>query len=250
MQNKLKGWLVDNTVTADNLTDKILQLESNGSAGIDDIIKEMREEDTGLREETLRHSISLYNRIITRLILNGVSVNTGLFYAVARLTGVVEGGVWNKEKNSIYVVFNQGKELREEIAKTSVEILGEKSNIMYILETEDRKTKFRDGSATAGRNLFVRGAMLKVVGDDETVGVTLTDSKGAVTKLDEDMITTNKPSELTLLIPSDLTNGEYTLTVTTQYTSGALLKSPRSASTTLWIGGKPKDDDDDRPVIE
>ena len=64
------------------------------------------------------------------------------------------------------------------------------------------------------------------------------------------MITANKPSELTLLIPSELTNGEYTLTVTTQYASSSLLKSPRSASITLWIGGKPKDDDDDRPVIE
>ena len=250
MQNKLKGWLVDNTVTADNLTDKILQLESNGSANLDDIIKEMREEDTGLREETLRHSISLYNRIITRLILNGVSVNTGLFYAVARLTGVVEGGVWNKETNSIYVVFNQGKELREEIAKTGVEILGEKSNVMYILETEDRKTHLKDGSATAGHNLFVRGAMLKVTGDNEAVGVSLTDSKGVVTKLEDDMIATNKPSELTLLIPSELVDGEYTLTITTQYTSGALLKSPRSASTTLWIGGKPTDGEDDRPVIE
>ena len=250
MQNKLKGWLVDNTVTADNLTDKILQLESNGSANLDDIIKEMRAEDTGLREETLRHSISLYNRIITRLILNGVSVNTGLFYAVARLTGVVERGVWNKETNSIYVVFNQGKELREEIAKTSVEILGEKSNVMYILETEDRKTHLKDGSATAGRNLFVRGAMLKVAGGNEAVGVSLADSKGVATKLEDDMITVNKPSGLTLLIPSELADGEYTLTITTQYTGGALLKSPRSASTTLWIGGKPADGEDDRPAIE
>lgn len=250
MQHVLKGWLVDNTVTADNLTDKILQLESNGSANLDSIIDEMLAEDTGLRRETLQHSISLYNRIIMRLLLSGVSINTGLFYAVARLLGVVEGGVWNKDKNSIYVVFNQGKELREEIAKTKVEILGEKSNVMYILETEDRKTGLKDGSATAGRNLFVRGARLKVAGDNEAVGVTLTDSSGKVTKLEDDMITTNKPSELTLLLPVELADGEYTLTVTTQNSTGASLKTPRSVSTTLWIGGKPKDDEDDRPVIE
>lgn len=249
MQNKLKGWLVDNTVTVDNKNDKILHLESNGNAGIDEIIKDMLEEDTGLREETLRHSISLYNRMIIRLLLNGINVNTGLFYAVARTLGVIEKGVWNKENNSIYVVFNQGKELREACAKATVEILGEKSNIMYILETEDRKTHLCDGSATAGRNLFVRGAMLKVVGSNEAVGVTLTDSKGVVTKLDEDMIVVNKPSELTLLIPADLTDGEYTLTITTQYSTGSILKSPRSVSTPLWIGGKPTDDDD-RPVIE
>ncbi len=76
----------------------------------------------------------------------------------------------------------------------------------------------KDGSATAGRNFFVRGAMLKVVGDHESVGVTLTnDAKGATTKLTDDQITINNPSSLTLLLPADLAEGEYTLTVTTQY---------------------------------
>ena len=123
-----------------------------------------------------------------------------------------------------------------------VEILGEKSNIMYILETEDKKTGLKDGSATAGRNFFVRGAMLKVVGDDESVGVTLTNASKAVTKLTDDLITINNPSSLTLLLPTDLEEGEYTLTVTTQYAnSGHMLKSPRSVSTQIWIGGKPTD---------
>lgn len=250
MKHKIKGWLVNNTLTPDNPSDKILQLESNGSANLDAIIQEMLEEDTGLREETLYHAITLYNRIVSRFILSGISVNTGLFYASARATGVIDGGVWNPDKNSIYVVFNQGKELRQEIEKTTVEILGERSNVMYILETEDRKTKLKDGSATAGRNLFVRGAMLKVVGNDEAVGVTLKNEEGTVTKLEEDHITSNKPSELILLLPSTLEDGEYELTVTTQYTGGTLLKSPRSASVTVWVGGKPEDDRPELPDEE
>lgn len=112
---------------------------------------------------------------------------------------------------------------------------------MYILETEDRKTGLKDGSATAGHNFFVRGAMLKVVGDHESVGVTLTDSKGATTKLTDDQITINNPSSLTLLLPADLAEGEYTLTVTTQYSNSYTLKVPRSISTPIWIGGKPAD---------
>lgn len=99
----------------------------------------------------------------------------------------------------------------------------------------------KDGSATAGHNFFVRGAMLKVVGDHESVGVTLTDSKGATTKLTDDQITINNPSSLTLLLPADLAEGEYTLTVTTQYSNSYTLKVPRSISTPIWIGGKPAD---------
>ena len=232
MKKVLKGWLIDNSVTTDNKTDKILLLHSTGSLDLDDVLEEMQKQDTGLRPETMRHSVTLYNRVLTDLILNGYSVNTGLFRAVAQLTGVIEGGVWNKEKNSIYVSLTQDKALREAIAQTAVEILGEKSNIMYILETEDKKTGLKDGSATAGRNFFVRGAMLKVVGDEAK----------AVTKLTDDLITINNPSSLTLLLPADLAEGEYTLTVTTQFAnSGHMLKTPRSVSTQIWIGGKPVD---------
>lgn len=240
MKRVLKGWIADNPVTADK-TDRILLLESAGGANLADILDEMKKEDTGLRQETLEYVVNLFLRITTDLILSGYKVNVGLFYAVAKFVGVLEGGKWNPEKNSIYVSFTQGKDLREAIAETSVEILGEKANVMYIIETEDRKTGRKDGSATAGRNLFVRGAMLKVVGDDPSVGVTLTASGGTETKLEDDLITTNKPSELTLLIPPELEAGEYTLTVTTQFNSGALLKTPRSVSTQIWIGGKPEE---------
>ena len=103
MKKVLKGWLIDNSVTTDNKTDKILLLASAGSLTLDDVLEEMYKQDTGLRPETMRHSVTLYHRIVMDLILNGYSVNTGLFRAVPQLKGVVEGGVWNKENNSIYV---------------------------------------------------------------------------------------------------------------------------------------------------
>lgn len=240
MRNVLKAWMADNTVTTENKDDKILLLESAGSVGLDKIYEEMKEEDTGLKMETIVHVVTLFLRIVARFILNGYNVNTTLFRAVAQFTGVVEGGKWNSEKNSVYVSFIQDKMIREEVAKTTVNILGMKADVMYILETEDKKTKLKDGSATAGRNFFVRGALLKVMGTDPSVGVTLTAEGGTVTKLEEDEIAINKPSELTLLIPAALTAGTYTLTVTTQFCKTTqLLKTPRSVSTTIYIGGKP-----------
>lgn len=62
---------------------------------------------------------------------------------------------------------------------------------------------------------------------------------------------TNKPSELTLLIPGDLPDGEYELTVTTQFAGGNnILKSPRSVSVNVHVGGGGGNGEDDRPVIE
>lgn len=172
-----------------------------------------------------------------------------MFYAVPRFTGLIEGGRWNPEKNSIYVSFNQDKVLREEIAKTQVVIQGEKNDVMYILETEDKKTQLKDGSMTPGRNFVIRGSYIKVVGDDASVGITFRNkANDTVTKLAEDMFATNNPSELIFLVPTELTDGEYELTITTQYTknTGLLLKSPRSITIPTHIGSG----EDDRPGIE
>lgn len=248
MQNKLKGWIVPNSVTKDP-NDKILILDAAGNVNHEQIYKEMREEDTGLREETLVHVVTLYERIVARFLMNGYNVNTGLFYAVPRFTGLIEGGHWNSEKNGIYVSFSQDKVLREEIAKTQVVIQGEKNDVMYILETEDKKTKLKDGSMTPGRNFVIRGSYIKVVGDDASVGVTFHNkADNTITKVTEDMFATNNPSELIFLIPTELTDGEYELTITTQYTknTGLLLKTPRSVSIPVHIGSG----NNDRPEIE
>ena len=110
MKYTIKGRLADNTVTVENLEDKILQIEKAGNAALKDIIDEMKAEDTGLRRETIEHVVGLYQRVLERLLLTGYSVNTGLFYASARAKGVVEAEGWNPEKNSLYVSFTQGKE--------------------------------------------------------------------------------------------------------------------------------------------
>lgn len=41
MKKVLKGWLIDNSVTTDNKTDKILLLVSTGSLILDDVLEEM-----------------------------------------------------------------------------------------------------------------------------------------------------------------------------------------------------------------
>lgn len=155
MKNVLKIWLVDNTVTVDNKDDKIGQLESSGNLSLKDILDEMHKEDTGLRPETIEHVVKLYNRVVSDLILSGYSVNTGLYHAVAQLRGVIDGGKWNPEKNSVYVSFTQDKELREAIAQTSISILGERQSVMYV-------AGFSPATATAGRPFTVNGRMLKL----------------------------------------------------------------------------------------
>ncbi|MCE8635398.1 hypothetical protein K0F68_22240, partial [Bacteroides fragilis] len=67
-------------------------LESAGNLTLSDVLDEMKKEDTGLRAETLKHAVDLFQRTVSELVLNGYSVNTGLFRAVPQFRGVIDGG--------------------------------------------------------------------------------------------------------------------------------------------------------------
>lgn len=237
MKNLLKAWLADNTVTGENNGDKILVLESAGSLTLDDVLSEMKKEDTGLRKETLAHAVDLFHRKLAELVLNGYSVNTGLFRMVPQFRGLVENGVWNPGTNSIYILMQQDKMLREAIAETSVKILGEKGAAAYIIGSQDTVTRATDGSATPGRAFRLKGKNIKVAGTDGSVGIYLLSSDGDKTKLDMDRIVTNNPSEVIVLLPSDLTEGHYELQIVTQFTgANKLLKAPRTVTKELFVG--------------
>lgn len=238
-KNLLKAWLVDNTVTTDNLNDRIAQLETTRNVDFQFVLDEMVRNNPSVSRDTQELAVKNYHQTLQRLIMNGYRINTGLFSAVAQLKGVIEKGAWNPAINSIYVSLIQGKELREAIADTTVEILGDKTNGMYIADASTR-----GGSsfvAKAGRNFTLEGRMLKVAGDDPSVGITITNNETKTTvRLEDDMIAVNEPSKLVILIPGDLTDGEYTLTVTTQYTGSArMLKTPRTTETIIYIGEEP-----------
>lgn len=241
-KNVLKAWLADNTVTTDDKTDKIFQLESTRTINKEIILDRMVAKNPGVRRETMALGIELYEEVIAEAVLNGESVNTGIFRAVAQFKGTAKNNAWDPATNSIYVSLTQGKTLREAIKDTTVDILGERPSNFYIGSGQDAATRATDFSATAGRNYMFYGKNIAVYGTDPSVGVKLTDEEGTETKLTEDMIVVNEPSRLVILIPSGLEDGEYTLTVTTQFKGSSntdLLKTPRSTSQTLYIGQVP-----------
>ena len=121
---QINGQLADNTVTVDNKEDMILVPVSIGSANEARIIAEMKAEDSGLREETIKHVFELEKRVIKRLLMSGYNVNTGLYYASVSFRGVIENSQWNPAKNSIVVNFNVGADLRQAIKNTTVGIIG------------------------------------------------------------------------------------------------------------------------------
>lgn len=169
-------------------------------------------------------------RIQIRSLLEGKRVNMGMYMAELQGRGTTSDGNWNPDVNSLYANFHPGKELREAV---SVKVVGEKSVAMRVTRGE---YPLGEGfTAIAGHNFTLTGKYIKVAGDDPSVGVTLTSSTGDEVRISEGRIAWNAPSKLILQIPSGLPAGDYTLRVTTQFTSGGLLKSPRGVEVKVRV---------------
>jgi hypothetical protein len=113
-----------------------------------------------------------------------------------------------------------------------VEILGEQSDPLEIYSVTDQTTGKTDGTLTKGRNAEIKGAYLKIAGDNEACGIAFvnTTTQEAI-KLNTPDIVLNEPSRLLIFVPASLAAGEYELTVTTQYSgSNRLLAQPRSVT--------------------
>jgi hypothetical protein len=229
MNNILKAWLRKNLLTPD-ANDYTAVVSSMGSINKDGLIEAIKEEGTELTAETLNDVITRYNRHAARYAASGWNVDTGLVYLRPVITGVFYGKAFDPEKNSVHISATQGLEIRKELKQTTVEILGEMPDVMYILQVINLQTKTADGTLTRGRNAQVDGSYIKVVGDDPAVGVYLvSDESGAgEIKLDADYIVVNDPAKLILLIPSDIAAGAYRLKIVSQFTGGNKhLKAPR-----------------------
>lgn len=227
--------VADNPVTVDDLNDHIFAVSYAGTADKERIIAEMMKVNPGLEIENLRMVVDIQNRVITDLLLRGMKVNNGLFEARVVCRGVAHGTTWNPAVNSLYVHFQQSRELREAVRKVKVNVEGQKPAPNYIAASVNSLAKDRRFVATAGRNFSLKGKNLKLAGDDPSVGITLTDKEGNVIPIEFDRIDINQPKFIQILMPESLAEGVYTLTLTTQFAQGHLLKTPRSMQQDITV---------------
>ena len=230
MIKKLKAWLVKNHLTEDP-SDFVAVVDSNGSIDLEGIVEELIAEGMELKRETAIDVISRFNRKCINLIVRGFRISTGLVHIHITIRGAVFDKKWDPERNKLHFSITPDGALRREAAETSVEILGERGDMISLFNITDLSTGKSDGSIRRGFNAELKGAYIKLAGTDPSVGVYLHGiDTGEEIKLPETSIVINEPSRVLLLIPGEVAVGSYELHVTTQYTVGSHpLKTPRTA---------------------
>lgn len=129
MKNILKAWLRKNQLAIDP-TEYNAQVVVKGNLGISDILDELKKDGVEMDRETMLDILTRFNKKSADLVLSGYNVNTGLVNMRSTIKGPLFGGKWNPNVNWVDVALSQGKDLYDAVAETTVEIMGEKEELI------------------------------------------------------------------------------------------------------------------------
>ncbi|WP_421917806.1 DNA-binding domain-containing protein [Marinifilum sp.] len=225
---KVNVWLQDNLLTP-KPNDFYGRVKPMGTIKIDDIAQEIIKEGTEYKKETIVDILSRSNRIIIEKMAEGYSVNTGVFYGHISVNGVFNGATdrFNPEEHRLIASFTSSNELRAELKKTQVEIVGTITNEPVIGKVIDSLSQVEDSTITPNNVILINGNRIKIAGSDASVGVYLV-NQADNTRHKCEQIISNEPKQLLVMVPA-LEAGNYALEIVTQYSSGnSTVKEPRS----------------------
>ena len=191
------------------------------------------------RGETIEHILNMADQEKALLISMGKSVVDGVGQYLVNISGpfIGETAPFDPAKNKLGVTYTIGKLLRDMLNSVKVETrkatTGPVINNIIDSTTGEENTQLTSASAA-----IINGENIRIDGEGKNIGVFFTKTGGTPQKAT--LVIHNNPSQLTVLMPA-MEDGEYTLSITTQYGHGGKqVKEPRTYTfpTLLYVGEK------------
>jgi len=224
----LKYSLTENLLTAQS-DDYNARPQEVKSHDLESIIGQMLEKGSTVTRADILAVLNNFFEVAGTITAAGETINTDLFKTNLSITGMFEGAgdTFDRGRHTIKVNTNAGKVLKEALDNIQVEKTTAPEAIPYILEVKDSVSGSVNDQITSGGVLEITGSLLKIEGDSTDNGVYLVAGNGTKNKIAT--LVDNKPARLFVILPK-LSAGEYTLQITTQYTGGAPVKTPRTGT--------------------
>lgn len=245
-------------MTQDVLEDYVARMKTRRSLEEDDLIAEITAERTDIRPETFRMCNQLMGEKIMEMVCEGHIVSTATAVYTPMIPGVFQGttGVVDTTKNIPAVNAAPSMAMREALKSVKLKFskLVRSMGGARIGLVRDVTTEKTDGTITPGGILDVTGNKIRCINADGT-------GLGAVCFLKADtheeaafvpLLAINDPKRIMFTAPA-LEDGAYILQIETWFSSSSMrLKQARIIDypVTLYVGARPDDGEDDRPVIE
>lgn len=217
------------TERKDDRTGRIVKTKS---LKIDDLVKIAVNRRTDLNAVTLRSSHEILRDIAAEQIANGASVEFGLAYYSLGVEGVFIGdnAQWDNIKHKLNVKVTPTSALRSLIKHVAVNVRGMASVGTVINSIIDVESGEENSRLTPGSAINIVGVKIKIAGDHPDNGVALiNETSNTVMIIPVSKLAVNDPSRITLVVPATLPEGDYKLSITTQFSNSTiLLKEPRT----------------------
>lgn len=243
-KNVLNADLYPNPIT-DRTDDYTAKLRITGTLRNKQLAGRIVARGYEFREETVEHILNMGDIEKVLAIIEGKSVVDGVGQYLINIIGsfVGEKAVFDPAIHKLGVSYTIGKLLRDALKNISV-VTGTATTGPAINDIIDSTTDEVNGQLTSGSAAIINGVNIRVSGDDAANGVFFTKTDGG-TPLKAPLLIHNNPSQLTILMPA-MEDGEYTLSITTQYGHGnKLVKEARTYTfpTLLYVGNKPGEEE-------
>lgn len=225
--------LVEFGLTTNNETDYRASVKTNKSLTLSDIAAAIASERTDLRKETIEMVLKVADEKIIEKVCSGHTVVTGTSLIQPVVTGTFTGksGTIDSTKNVCKISINPSTAFRQSASQVELEFSGYVKDLggACINLVTDSRTGAIDGTITPGGGLLIEGTKIRCVNADGSGAGTISlinKETGDVTELTD--ILRNEPKNVSVIIPSDLGAGTYTLRIETYYSSAnKQLKSVR-----------------------
>jgi len=197
----------------------------------DDLITIAVSRRTDLNATSLKASMTILQEIAIEQIANGASVNFGLGYFNLGVNGVFIGddARWDSALHSLSVRVVPTAELRNAVKASKVDVRGMAASGAVINTVTDVTTGEVNNRLTPGGGVKLTGNKIKISGDPALTGIRLINqATNEVITIPATALLQNDPSKVTFIVPSSVVNGDYILSIATQYSSQShKLKEPR-----------------------
>jgi hypothetical protein len=223
--------LYDLLITA-RKDDRYGRVVSTGSLKVDDLIEIAVTRRTDLNAVTLKASYELLKELALEGVCGAKHVEFGLSHYSLGVNGVFIGdhATWNDAEDSLFLQATPTLEAREALKDISPEVRGMASSGIYVNTLTDVTSGEVNTRLTPGGGVNLTGVKIRITGEAPGVGLFLTEiNTGKAVQIPTTSILTNDPSKVTFIVPTDLSAGDYRLSITTQYSTNATqLKEPRT----------------------
>ena len=171
---------------------------------------------TEYQHGTILNILDMADSHKVQAIAEGKSVVDGVGQYLVNVQGAFEGekAQFEPGKHALGITYTMGKLLRETLK-------------LVINTVTDSTSKAINGQLSSGGALVLGGVNLKIQGDDPSIGVYLTPTTEGAAPMKAPVVIANSPSQVIVQMPT-LADGQYTVSLTTQYSGSRNVKEPRT----------------------